>query len=286
MYSNAEGLSHPFSATIRIKLLMDIIDSDHLHCCSLKLRKISLEGENGRPSPILAYFPLHDHDRREELARVWLNWKVYPWQQPIDDVKDYLGEKVALYFQFVAHYTTWLLPLAVVGILVCIGMAVEAGIAGSLNEVLLSGYSVPFYCIFVSFWSQFMIEYWKRTESRKAMEWGMSNFEQIEAERPEFEGDPTYSYIDGKPMKYFSPDQKIRRLLHSGCVIAGMIFLVICCVSAIFGLQYYITSDVDDDSNKSSGNTGVSILSAVQILVLNYIYSGMAINMTDNENHR
>ncbi len=62
--------------------------------------------------------------------------------------------------------------------------------------------------------------------------------------------------------------------------------LVVACVSGIFGLQYYINSDVNDDSNKSSGNTAVSIFSAIQIVVLNMVYSDMAISLNDNENHR
>lgn len=286
MYARAEGLSHPFSAIIRIKLLMDIIDSDDPTCCKLKLRKLASDGADGHKSHIIAYYPLHDYDRREELIRTWLNWRVLPWEQPIDDVKDYLGEKVALYFEFTAHYTTWLLPLAIAGLLVGIDMVVEASMAGSLNDALLSGYTIPFYCIFVSFWSQLMIEYWKRRESRRAMEWGMSNFEEVETERPEFHGEEVFSYINGQPMKYFPPAEQAKKFTRSLLVISGMIALVIAFVSGIFALQWYINSDLDDDGSKSAGNTGVSIASAVQILALNYIYSGMAISLTDAENHR
>lgn len=288
MYAKADGLAHPFSATVRIKLVMDIIDSEDPTCCKLKLRKLANDGGEGHQSHVLAYFPLHDYEKREELTRVWLNWRVKPWEQPIDDVKDYLGEKVAMYFEFTAHYTTWLLPLSIGGICVSINMAIETGLTGSLNNALLSGYTIPFYCIFVSFWSQLMIEYWKRKEARKAMEWGMSNFEDVEAERPEFEGADAFSFIDGKPIKYFSPAEKVKKYTHSAMVIGGMILLVLCCVSGIFYLQYYVNDQAlaDDDANKSSGNTGVSILSAVQILVLNSIYSGMAITLTDEENHR
>eukprot|EP01039_Chlorochromonas_danica_P003205 gene3205-3510_t len=286
MYAKADGLNHPFSAILRIKLIMDIIDADEPSCCKLKLRKLLDDSSEGHTDHIIAYYPLHDYERREELIRVWLNWKVNPWEQPIDEVKDYLGEKVALYFEFTAHYTTWLLPLSVAGVLVGLDMMIETAITQSFNEALLAGYSIPFYCIFVSFWSQLMIEYWKRQESRKAMEWGMSSFEENEAERPEFVGSPSFSYIDGRPIKFVSPADQFRKILHSAVVIIGMMFLVIACVSAIFYLQYLVHERVDDDNNKSSGNTGVSILSAIQIIVLNSIYSGMAITMTDKENHR
>lgn len=265
---------------------MDIITSDEKNCCSLNLRKVTRDGPSEESTSVLSYFPLHDDPTRDQLQKIWLNWKVKPWEQPIDEVKEYLGEKVALYFEFVGHYTTWLLSLSIAGFCVALDVAVEAGIYNSLPHALLLGYTIPFYCIFVSFWSQLMIEFWKRREARKSMEWGQSDFEETQSQRPEFKGLPTPSVVDGKMIKFFDSQAKNRKQAWSFFVISMMILLVIVCVSGIFGLQFYINSDVDDDSNKSSGNTAVSIFSAIQIVVLNSIYQDMAIGLTDNENHR
>jgi hypothetical protein len=69
--------------------------------------------------------------------------------------------------------------------------------------------------------------------------------------------------------------------------ISLMMMLVVACVSGIFGLQWYIkNTKVCNASEQSGGNTGVSILSAIQIVVLNSVYSDMAIKLTDQENHR
>jgi hypothetical protein len=56
---------------------------------------------------------------------------------------------------------------------------------------------------------QIAIEYWKRKEVLKAMEWGMLDYEVgkelgREVERPMFEGEIITSVIDGKQQKYFS----------------------------------------------------------------------------------
>lgn len=286
MFAKAYGLNHPFSALHRIKLIMDIIQSDDDGCCALNLRKLVKDGEDDASKSMIAFYPLHDDEKRKELSRIWFNGRMVPWEQPLDEVKEYLGEKIALYFEFTAHYTTWLLPLAVGGALVTLDMVIETGITGSIDTALVSGYSIPFYCIFVSFWSQLMIEYWKRNEAKKAMEWGMSNFEDVESERPEFYGTEMRSIIDGKTTKYFEPSIKLNKLLYSYVIIGSMMLLVLACVSLIFFLQYIINDEINDDSNKSSGNTGVSILSAIQIIVLNSIYSDMAIKLTDQENHR
>ncbi len=244
------------------------------------------DGNCDEESSVLAYFPLHDEVAREELKKHWLNWKIQPWEQPIDEVKEYLGEKVALYFEFLGHYTTWLRWLMFAGLLVAIDLFVETILDNSISDALLAAYSLPFYCIFVSFWSQLMIEYWKRREARKAMEWGMSDFEQQQSQRPEFKGLPIRSVIDGKLIKYFDSRTKARKLWYSYFVIGLMMVLVIACVSGIFGLQYYINSEVNDDNNKSTGNSAVSIFSAIQIVVLNSYYTDLAIKLNDNENHR
>jgi hypothetical protein len=122
---------------------------------------------------------------------------------------------------------------------------------------------------------------------RLAMEWGQTEFEETEDERPEFEQSSMRpSLVDGKLEKYFNPAVKLRRVLYSTLVIAGMICLVLACVSVIFYLQYYVNSGHVSTSIAPIGNAGVSILSAVQIIALNMYYSGLATDLNNRENHR
>jgi hypothetical protein len=51
---------------------------------------------------------------------------------------------------------------------------------------------------YAAFWATLMLEYWKRNEATKAMEWGMTGYEAEEKDRPEFVGTPMKSYIDGR----------------------------------------------------------------------------------------
>lgn len=148
-----------------------------------------------RPSSILAYYPLHNQKQAQSLSACWLPWRVAPWDQPIDLIRDYFGEKIGMYFEFLGHYTTWLLPLSLggessrndrirvitclmplqtAGIVVGIDIIVETAIYGTYTKAIGQGYTIPIFCVFVAFWSQLMLEYWKRTEATKAMEWGKS----------------------------------------------------------------------------------------------------------------
>jgi hypothetical protein len=43
----------------------------------------------------------------------------------VTPVKDYFGEKIGLFFLFLGHYTTWLLPASIIGFFAWINVASE-----------------------------------------------------------------------------------------------------------------------------------------------------------------
>mmetsp|Transcript_32767 Transcript_32767/g.47312 ORF Transcript_32767/g.47312 Transcript_32767/m.47312 type:complete len:789 (-) Transcript_32767:186-2552(-) len=287
MFAKGSGLNHPFSSIIRIKLIYEIILSNDDDCCGLNMRNLlkDSKGMANYNNSILACFPLHDLISRDRLWREWSNWRSNPWDQPIEEIRSYLGEKVALYFEFNGHLSKWLLPLSVVGIFVTISWIIEFAYFNNVETAFSSAYATPFYCVFVSFWSQFMIEYWKRSQNQIAMECGMSDFEEVQKERPEHQGANMKSPIDGSDIKFTNPSEIFRRQLYSFFVISLAMIVVIACVSLIFYLQYVVRTKTPESSQSYAG-LGVSILSAVQIIVLGYYYNDLAIYLNDNENHR
>jgi uncharacterized membrane protein YhaH (DUF805 family) len=94
------------------------------------------------------------------------------------------------------------------------------------------------------------------------------------------------SVVNGEQVKYFDPDVKSRRVAYSMMVIFGMIVLVLVCVSFVFYLQFLVNSDAVSPAIAPYGNAAVSILNAVQIILLNMFYTGLAINLNNQENHR
>ncbi|KAM6980504.1 anoctamin-9 [Aplochiton taeniatus] len=66
-------------------------------------------------------FCLHEKKVQKELSKTWANWcsllKIQP-DEDIHNVKDYFGEKVALYFLWLGWYTLMLWPAALIGVVV------------------------------------------------------------------------------------------------------------------------------------------------------------------------
>lgn len=94
--------------------------------------------------------------------------RYFPWDTPFDVFRDYFGEKVALYFVFLSHYSAWLLWPALVGI------AIQITVWESKNW---SSPALPFFSVFVICpWCILMLEYWKRKEKTTALRYDLKRF--------------------------------------------------------------------------------------------------------------
>uniref|UniRef100_A0A673HPQ4 Anoctamin n=1 Tax=Sinocyclocheilus rhinocerous TaxID=307959 RepID=A0A673HPQ4_9TELE len=64
------------------------------------------------------HFCLHEKREQKELKQSWARWSACFKGQPITNVRNYLGEKVALYFLWLGWYTFLLIPASVIGLVV------------------------------------------------------------------------------------------------------------------------------------------------------------------------
>uniref|UniRef100_A0A673A0P0 Anoctamin n=1 Tax=Sphaeramia orbicularis TaxID=375764 RepID=A0A673A0P0_9TELE len=218
-----------------------------------------------------AAYPLHENppvspeslSLRQILYQYWAKWSCWNKYQPLDHIREYFGEKIALYFAWLGFYTGWLLPASVVGTVVFLFgfwlMATDV----PAKEVCDSGdnfimcprckscsywnyssicvtYKVGllfdnggtvFFSVFMSFWAVTFLEYWKRTGSTLAHRWNCSDFEDIEERpRPEFTAMAPMTMrnpVTGAEEPYFPEKTRLHRMLSGCTVIITMIVVVL-----------------------------------------------------------
>ncbi|TYZ67969.1 hypothetical protein PybrP1_011877 [[Pythium] brassicae (nom. inval.)] len=110
--------------------------------------------------------------------------------QPIDDVAQYYGEKVAFYFAWTEMYTRWLLVPSIVGVVL---------FALQVSSKKIDHPLAPLYAVFMALWTSAFLIAWKRRASTLAYRWGTLGYEEdTEVTRPDFYGDPALSTPERK----------------------------------------------------------------------------------------
>ncbi len=259
-----------FTRPILLKLLYYFIKAPKSQKgCDIEINKLILENH------IAAFYPLHNPGFQKEIMDNVTPMASLPWSYDFTKIKDYFGEKIALYFQFTGHYTLWLVPVSLIGIAFNI---VSWYFSDTSHDVL------PFFGIVMAAWTIIMLEMWKRKESDIALQWGMTEFEDLEPDRPEFVGDKIVSFIDGsKDYTYFPKNEKDNRVCASATVIIVFISLVCGVVASIYVLRWSLQAKANASPYAS---TIASILNSVQITVFNMIYQVVVEKLTEQENHR
>ncbi len=98
----------------------------------------------------------------------------------------------------------------------------------------------------------------------------------------DFRGQEIDSFIDGSKIRHFPSSTRQTYILQSVVSIVSLILLVVGVVVSIYVIRYTIVGDV----GASNAQTVASVANAVQIQVMNYIYSFIANALSERENHR
>jgi hypothetical protein len=269
LYLRDQRCPFRYIRSVRLKLIFEILRASKRYGgCNLQLSKLLYK------KIILAFYPLHERRIVKKIDEVCRDYWTMPWQVPFDDVREYFGEKIALFNVFLGHYSRWLIIPSIVG------LAFQLVVWATLD---FSHPVLPFYSLIITLWSVLMLEYWKRQEVSTALAWGMADFEQNEQDRPEFIGETMKSPINGRDITHQPTNIKRRIMVMSQVVIGSFISMVIGVVAGIYVFRFYLQKQNDTSEYAS---TIASVLNTIQIMVFNAIYQLVATKLTDLENHR
>nr|XP_032521785.1 anoctamin-8 isoform X2 [Danaus plexippus plexippus] len=136
-------------------------------------------------------FPLHERASLDYLRQKWVKSIFNP--QPLDEISEYFGVKVAMYFAWLGHYTQYLTVPAFVGFIFWIWIKTADEYWKDIAHVLFSLFNVLWACVY--------LETWKRLSNVLAYRWGtLDQRDDLLVEpRPLFQGEMGISKVTGRP---------------------------------------------------------------------------------------
>ncbi|KAM8794860.1 anoctamin-8 [Eudromia elegans] len=164
-------------------------------------------------------FPLHEQRILKRLMKSWV--QAVCEAQPLDEICDYFGVKIAMYFAWLGFYTSAMVYPAVFG-----------SILYTFTESDQTSQDVccVVFAIFNVVWATLFLEEWKRRGAEFAYKWGTLDTpaESIEEPRPQFRGVKRISPVTSAEEFYYPP---WKRLLFQ-CLVSLPVCL--CCLSFVF----------------------------------------------------
>ncbi|KAK3097463.1 hypothetical protein FSP39_009845, partial [Pinctada imbricata] len=237
----------------------------------------------------LAAYPLHDgryyskhslltrgaDNDRHLLYELWAKPGAWYKYQPLDQVRNYFGEKIGIYFTWLGYYTSMLIPAAIFGLIAFIyGVAtvwsdpVSSEICDKDNignltmcplcdercpywklvdscrysqaTYLFDNYATVAFSIVMALWASFFHEFWKRKQAEIEYEWDVSDFEEEEETlRPEFEASVTRKRTNPitKRDEPFVPSWS--KCFRYGTTFTVLLFFLAVVLAAVFGVILY-----------------------------------------------
>eukprot|EP00043_Microstomoeca_roanoka_P027025 m.13337 g.13337 ORF g.13337 m.13337 type:complete len:921 (-) comp7245_c0_seq1:236-2998(-) len=260
---------------------------------------------------------------RKKLFEVWGQLKFWYKFQPYDLIARYFGVKIGLYYAWLGFYTFALIVPGILGFIVFINGLANYRNQQDSRDICNSNFTMCPLCdngceewflnltcnayersywfdneatiafaFFMSVWASIFIDFWKRRNAQLAYEWDVLDFSEEERDRPQFRGTKErFNPVTGEREKYYPSSVRLAKQVGSFATMVFMLAIVITIVFSIIIYRVAVRAVIfarSDDAQQASTITAVTagILNLVGIVLMNKIYDGLAVRLTDWENHQ
>lgn len=252
-----------FRTVDRIQLVDYIIRSSDHNCAGVDV------GQSLHDKEVLHYFPLHENGKLLDLDKDW--FKAFAWGSEIDKVRNYFGERIALYFLFMSHFNKWLIFPSIGGCILTV-LSILDGTPDNFTAI--------FVMIGMALWSTFFVHFWRRTAAMHTVKWGTLGVgSMLEPTRPEFFGDSRIDPVTGKIDRYYPFHKRIWKFMFSYLILIVTIVVLLFVVASLFVLRRIF-------HDKPGGRLMFQFINAIVVEILNFAFTSTARFLTDRENHR
>jgi len=255
-----------FKTIDKISLIHNIITSKDKDCAGVPVGNLLYQDE------LMGYFPLHDNQALAELSKPSkLQWFVMD-EDHANKMRDYFGGKIAFYFLFLGFYWKWLVPLAVVGLILTFV---------DLCTHTPDNMTAIFFCILMSIWSTYMPYFWRRQEAKYALSWGTLDLQTtLEPCRPQYFGEPRINPVTTEVEPYYPWEQRIWHYMFSAATLLVSAMMLVCSLLLIMLFRHRMRGDLP------GGILLFQLFVAIFVEVMNALLTKMARWLTQLENHR
>jgi len=255
-----------FKTADRIKLIMDKLErSIKEGGCEMHLRDLKFLDAH----PLIDFFCLHYEPERDRIARD-VNRSCL-CTLPVSDIAHYYGEYIGIYFAYLEYYTKSLFIPSLIGIVV-FGLQCKYSIDSPASAIMAMAMIV---------WARMFVSFWKRQEHVLVCYWGQKSFANQQRIRPQFRGDWVYSEVDGTLMPYVDPSETCLQLTKSWSI-------TICCLLVLMANSIgmiFARGPLADRIGAENAATTIGVVTAIEIIIFDAIYSIVADYTNDIENH-
>ncbi|XP_059479643.1 anoctamin-8 isoform X1 [Neocloeon triangulifer] len=224
-------------------------------------------------------FPLHDTESLKRLQKSWV--RAIFKRQPLDQICEYFGVKIAMYFAWLGHYNTALIVPAIVGFLFWVFICGGNQAKEDIGFVIFSLFNV--------IWATVYLETWKRYSAELAYRWGTldQRDELLVEPRPLFTGTLEKSPVTGRLEPHYPAWKRhVFRYLISIPIIALCLAVVFVVMFLILQLQEWWDGKLLAKGYPFCLSYIPKILLACVITLMDDCYYKVALWLNDCENYR
>ncbi|KAG8454890.1 hypothetical protein GDO86_001206 [Hymenochirus boettgeri] len=280
IYHNIENELHFFTSQERQSIIQHWMENLRAKQGEILHNIHFLEGQPIIPElsargVIQQVFPVHEQRILSRLMKSWV--QAICERQPLDEICEYFGVKIALYFSWLGFYTSSLVYPAVFGMMLWFFTE---------SDQTSRDISCVVFALFNVVWATLFLEGWKRRGAELAYKWGTLDTpaEFIEEPRPQFRGVKRISPVTNCEEFYYPP---WKRLLFQSCVSLPICVSCLCFVFllmlACFELQEFMLSIKE---LPRLVRFFPKILLAVIVSSCDEVYRKIAFWLNDMENYR
>ncbi|XP_078077369.1 anoctamin-9-like isoform X2 [Mustelus asterias] len=268
-----------------------------------------------------AIFPLHEDGvckSEHKLRKGWAEWRCLFKQQPINEIREYFGERIALYFAWLGWYTIMLIPVAILGVLVVLyglknsknnQVSMEICNASGtimcplcdnrcqywrLNETctyakvtqLFDHEVTVAFAMCMAIWATIFLEVWKRARAETVLSWDLCHWDEDEEE---LALGLIYNH-DVEPKEYHHSYKRTTLVMLLACilitVIIGIALGIVICRIIVAVMFTKSSSDFLSDHAKTIAIMVGAVLHFFTILIMTKVNRKVAKMLCDLERPR